>query len=373
MEIKTMNAPLNRWIQNDLFDDTFVLPKLAASIAKATEKNADLTFFEAIDIDLSIYDNIIVSMSGGKDSIACLLHLFDLGVDKSKLELWHNAVDGRGGKHFMDWMFMDDFNQKIADHYGIPLYFSWLEHGFEGEMLKNNSYSHAHKVETPDGVITLERDPNRAKPGTRLRFPQQAASLQTRWCSSALKIDVARRALNNQERFRGKKVLFVTGERREESANRSRYNQLEPHACDTRFGRTGRLVDAWRPVLHWSEEMVWDKLAQHNFNAPVPYRLGWSRSSCMTCIYNSPTIWATIFEHFPDRGNQILEYEKKFDTTISRKRLNVFEISENVKPIEVTDLVALEQALKSEYTLPIITDNWQMPKGAFGTEGCGAV
>lgn len=41
--------------------------------------------------------------------------------------------------------------------------------------------------------------------------------------------------------------------------------------------------------------------------------------------------------------------------------------------LEITDMAALEQALSTEYTLPIITDNWQMPKGAFGMEGCGAV
>ena len=94
-----------------------------------------------------------------------------------------------------------------------------------------------------------------------------------------MKIDVGRRALNNQDRFRGKKILFVTGERREESANRAKYNQLEAHACDRRSGRTARRVDVWRPVLHWTEELVWEVLEKHRVSAPVPYRLGWSRSS----------------------------------------------------------------------------------------------
>lgn len=359
--------------QVDLFDDKIVIPTLLNSIAPKTDPKSELTYFSCPTVDLSIYDHIIVSMSGGKDSIAAFLHILDLGADKSKIELWHNAVDGRGGRTFMDWVFLDDFHHRLADHYGVPLYFSWLEHGFEGEMLKENSFSHPHKVETPDGLITLERDINRTKKGTRLRFPQQSANLMTRWCSSALKIDVARRALNNQERFKGKKILFITGERREESPNRSRYNQLEPHACDTRLGRTGRHVDAWRTVLHWTEEEVWQKLADHNFIAPVPYRLGWSRSSCMTCIYNGPAIWATIFEYFPERGKQILEYEERFKTTISRKKLNVFQISQDVKPFTITDLEALEQALTPEYKLPLFTSNWELPKGAFGTDGCGAV
>ena len=135
--------------QIDLFDDLFTIPELRKSIAPQMSFDDGLTYFN--------YDHIIVSMSGGKDSIAAFLEVMDMGADKSKIELWHNAVDGRGDKPFMDWMFMDDFNIKIAEHYGVPLYFSWLEHGFKGEMLKNESYSHPHKVETPDGLITLER------------------------------------------------------------------------------------------------------------------------------------------------------------------------------------------------------------------------
>ncbi len=78
----------------------------------------------------------------------------------------------------------------------------------------------------------------------------------TRWCSSALKIDVGRRALNDQERFDGKNICFITGERREESPNRSKYNQLEPHPCDRRSGKKARRVDWWKNVLHFTEERV---------------------------------------------------------------------------------------------------------------------
>ncbi len=72
------------------------------------------------------------------------------------------------------------------------------------------------------------------------------------------------------ERFKGKKILFITGERREESANRSKYNQLEAHACDRRYGKTARLVDARRPVLHWTEEEVWEVIERHRIPGPSP-------------------------------------------------------------------------------------------------------
>lgn len=356
------------------FDDSVTVPSLLAETGAAAQASGT-TFFSAPEIDLDGYDNIVVCMSGGKDSIACLLRLKEIGADMSKVELWHHDVDGNEGSTLMDWLFMRDYVRKLAAAMSLPVYFSWLEGGFEGEMLKENSHSRPHKVETPEGLITLERETVRTKPGTRLRFPQVSPSLQTRWCSSALKIDVGRRALNNQARFLGKRILFVTGERRQESANRARYNQLEAHACDTRGGRTSRHVDAWRPVLHWSEEEVWAVLERHRVVAPVPYRLGWSRSSCMTCIYNGARVWATIALHFPERAERIAAYEDRFGVTISRKRMNVLALARTAKPFEVNDLEALEQAGSHEYLLPVLLPEgqaWKTPLGAFGKEGCGA-
>lgn len=361
------------------FDDQIIVPSLQRRLSllepESTQEPTGV-YFSAPDIDVSDYDRIVLCMSGGKDSIACLLHLVEIGVDLSKVELWHHDVDGREGSNLMDWAFMADYNRKLAEAFKVPLYFSWLDGGFEGEMLKENNYSRPHKIETPVGLITLQRDTKRAKPNTRLRFPQISPSLQTRWCSSALKIDVGRRALNNQDRLDGQNILFITGERRQESPNRARYNQLEPHFCDRRKGRKARYIDAWRPVLHWSEEEVWGILERHRVVAPVPYRLGWSRSSCMTCIYNGPRIWATIKHYFPDRAIKIAEYEDQFGTTISRNRINVIEVAESARPFELDDMEALEQAFCTDYNLPIIHEvgqTWLSPPGAYGNEGCGAI
>ena len=59
--------------------------------------------FVASEIDPDTYDHVIVAFSGGKDSVACLLHLLDLGVPREKIELWHHDVDGREGSDLMDW------------------------------------------------------------------------------------------------------------------------------------------------------------------------------------------------------------------------------------------------------------------------------
>ncbi len=372
-----MNAKANYL---DRYDDSVIIPAIGQQLClmgfeQEPVAKAVGTYFDAPNIDLGDYDRIVVAMSG-KDSIACLLALIEQGADMSRVEIWHHAVDGREGSTLMDWAFNDSFIEKLGEAFNLPAYFSWLKGGIEGEMLKQNSHSQPHVIQTPDGLVELERDTNRSQPGTRRQFPQQSASLATRWCSSAAKIDVGRRALTNQDRFLGKKTLFVTGERRAESSNRARYNQLEPHAVDRRSGRLGRHVDAWRPVLHWSEEMVWDALERHRVEAPVPYRLGWSRSSCMTCIFNSAAIWATLQRYFPDRVRPIARYEDEFKSTISRQRINVLDLSSTAEAFRITDLEALAQADKCEYTLPIFTpegQEWQLPAGAFGKEGCGSV
>ena len=53
-------------------------------------------------LPMADYDKIIVALSGGKDSVACMLKMIELceaqGVDpKEKIELWHHLVDGYPG------------------------------------------------------------------------------------------------------------------------------------------------------------------------------------------------------------------------------------------------------------------------------------
>ncbi|SHH58275.1 phosphoadenosine phosphosulfate reductase domain-containing protein [Ferrimonas marina] len=333
-------------------------------------------YFEAEDIELD-YDLFIVCMSG-KDSFACLFRLLEMGVPTSKIECWHHLVDGRETPgYFADWPHIESFLEKVCESMGIPLYYSWLMHGFKGEMLKKDSIPHPHKIQTPTGTLTLDR--SRSKPNTRMMFPQQSADIRTRYCSGALKIDPARRAFTSQDRFIGQRVLFITGERRQESPGRSKYNQLEPHFNDTARGknpRTPRFIDHWRPVLHFSEQQVWDILAKHKLIAPLPYRLGFGRSSCMACIFNHDRIWATIGHYWPERMQAIAEYEKQFGVSIHRNGKTVVERAAGVKPIDNLPPELVAQAVATDYTLPLFLDqgqDWELPLGAFSELSSGAV
>jgi tRNA(Ile)-lysidine synthase TilS/MesJ len=129
------------------------------------------------------YDRIFLAFSGGKDSIACYLHILDQGIDPKSIELHHHCVDGREGSSLMDWPVTEAYCEAFAKHFGSPIYFSWKERGFEGEMFRENSRTKPIKWQNPDGTIS-QKGGTGGKESTRRMFPQVSASLSVRWCSA---------------------------------------------------------------------------------------------------------------------------------------------------------------------------------------------
>ena len=93
----------------------------------------------------------------------------------------------------------------------------------------------------------------------------------------------------------------------------------------------------------------------------------------MTCIFNDAAIWATIDRYFPDRTQAIAAHEVAFGVSISRSGKNVLELAAVGVPMDIVDMDALEQAVMTEYVLPVLcTDEWVMPPGAMRGTACGA-
>ena len=327
------------------------------------------------DVDLGRYSKIIVAFSGGKDSTAAFLLLLDLGVPKDKIELWHHLIDGREGSTLMDWPVTEDYVREFGKAFGVRTFFSWKEGGFEREMLREKdatapTYFEKCKDDSDDNMVECGLEvlsSGGAGPeGTRLKFPQVSANLSVRWCSAYLKIDVAASAIRNQVRFNNTKTLVITGERAEESAARSKYKIFEPDRADNRLGRTRRWVDHWRNVHDWSEKQVWDIIEKHKVLAHPAYRLGWGRLSCMKCIFGSHNQWATIEAIDPVGLKAVYDYEEQFGLTIHRN-LNIKEsIKKGSCYPEALNKPILQAALSTKYNLPIFTDEWTLPAGAFG-------
>lgn len=335
-------------------------------------------------IDLNQYDHIIVAFSGGKDSTACVLDLLECGVDKNKIELWHHLVDGREGSSLMDWPVTEDYCRKFAGALGLTIFFSWKDGGFEREMLRHQEKTQANHFEHPPYSKVVwnsnrrEYDHNiiecgivggvRGKDTTREKFPQVSGDLKVRWCSAYLKIDVCTAAINNQARFIGKKTLVVSGERAEESPQRSKYKTFEPDRADNRNGkRIKRHVDHLRPVHSWSEAQVWDIIKRHGIIPHPAYRLGWGRLSCMSCIFGSDRQWASVNSIAPGHIEKIAQYEKDFGLTIHRDKAVMDRVAA-ASPYESINPVIVRMALSKGYYGGIKTQEsiWELPAGAFG-------
>ncbi|MFC1337422.1 MAG: phosphoadenosine phosphosulfate reductase family protein [gamma proteobacterium symbiont of Clathrolucina costata] len=314
--------------------------------------------------DLGSYDYIVVAFSGGKDSQAALLYLLEEGVNPSRIELWHHCVDGiANNSPLMDWPVTEDYCRKFAQAFGLSIHFSWKVGGFLGEMLRENDFTKPVFFETPEG--TKEAKGTGGKKSTRRKFPQTSASLTTRWCSAYLKVDVASKAITNQERFSNARTLVVTGERAQESKARSNYKTFEPHRADRRNGRSKRHVDHYRPVHQWLEEDVWSIIERFSVNPHPAYRLGWGRLSCMSCIFGSKDQWASVRAVSPHRFEQIANYESQFDCTIHRKH-SVQELASQGRPYASISRDLVEIALSEVFEESIILENWSLPAGAYG-------
>lgn len=316
-------------------------------------------------MNLSVYDRILLAFSGGKDSIACFLHLLEMGVDLRKLEIHHHDIDGMEAVSFMDWPCTPSYCDAFAKEFGMPIYHSWRHGGFLREMLRDNQLTAPVSFEMPGGMVGTAGG-LRGKPNTRRKFPQVSANLQQRWCSASLKIDVMDMLINNQPRFQHGKTLVVTGERAQESAARANYATFEPHRADRRDGkRVKRYIDHWRPVHSWTEEQVWEIIERHKILVHPAYRLSWGRLSCMTCIFGSPNQWASVKAIDPERFDRIAALEQEFDCTIHRSK-TLAERIQGAKPYVDMDPLLIAQALDEGYEAPIIVNDWKLPAGAYG-------
>jgi 3'-phosphoadenosine 5'-phosphosulfate sulfotransferase (PAPS reductase)/FAD synthetase len=331
-------------------------------------------------LDVNYWDKVIVAFSGGKDSMACLLYLLEIGFPTDKIEMMHHCIDGREGSQLFDWEITTSYCEAIANAFGIPLYFSWREGGLEREMMRDNQPTAPTWFETPLFLQSAGGKSN--KLGTRLKFPQVSGDLRVRWCSSYGKISIGNTAIRNQSRFCGMNVLVVSGERREESKKRSTYNEFEKDAAYSNKINVWR----WRPVIDWKESDIWEIYKRFKVNPHVAYKLGWGRVSCLLCIFASNNQLASSFKLFPEKVIRVAQLEEKFSQlhkeklitegkpanslTIHRK-LTVMERVKRGVIYSPWDDVDVETALLGVWNQSIFLENWKLPLGAFSTDSAG--
>ncbi len=261
-------------------------------------------------LPLEEYDRVILLISGGKDSIASYYRLLELGVPKQKIEFWHHDIDGGNPTRRMDWRCTSNYIRAFSVAEQIPLRMSWRKNGFFGERIGasepiewqesgtreilqcplSKKYIECQKLKER---VPADMEKQLEQFGYRMKFPMKTGDFSRRWCSAYLKIMVADTVLRNLHNLEqlgkpdgksGKdiRLLVVSGERRGESAGRSKYNEMEVHRTNA-AAKSRRIVHQWRPVIDYSEKDVWEVLKRHKVNPHPCYRAGWNRCSCAMC------------------------------------------------------------------------------------------
>lgn len=346
------------------------------------ESEYDKKIFLPELLPLEDYDLIVVLFSGGKDSTATYLKLLELGVPKSKIELWHHDIDGGHPDRKMDWPVTQAYVKAFAAAEGIKLRVSYRENGFFGEMYRVGS-SHPvwyeHNGEFQSCSLSKQQSESnmlmqngcsceelRSRYGCRMKFPAKSGDLSRRWCSAYLKISVADTVICNLEQTRqDTEILIVSGERRGESSGRAHYNEMEIHRKNA-TAKAHRLVHQWRNVIDYTERDIWEVLSRHLITPHPCYTCGWSRCSCMMCIFSLPTHWAGIRELFPNQYEAIRQDEIRLGFTLDNKR-NLDEYVGDAKSCVIhDDPRALRQLITGQFSqTDIYQKEWILPAGAY--------
>lgn len=203
--------------------------------------------------------------------------------------------------------------------------------------------------------------------GKRQKFPAKGGTHQGRWCSGNLKAAVQDSVTSNLDKTsKNVKILVVSGERRGESAGRSKYNEMELHRTNAEK-LAKRTVHQWRPVIDYSEKDVWEVLKRHKVNPHPCYRAGWNRCSCAMCIFSTPTLFAGIKELYPEEYEALVQDEKILGFTLDNKcDLNTF-VGDAKSCVVHKDHDAVQSLLTGQYTPEqiYVKGEWNYPAGAF--------
>lgn len=196
---------------------------------------------------------------------------------------------------------------------GIKARYAFADTGWEAD----ETYEHLGVIERALG-ITIDRV--QSKHGGMEAIARQKAAFPfrgQRWCTRALKVEPLRAYHDRVAEDTDADTVSVVGIRAEESDERAAMAEFE---YDDKWGGY-----VWRPIQGWSIEDVLS--IHHRFGVPVNplYKRGHSRVGCYPCIFESKESLKLIAEHAPGKIDLIDRLEQEFSA--DRVRRNAEGIS----------------------------------------------
>jgi len=238
----------------------------------------------------------LVSVSGGKDSTACLL----LALERHGRDNVRACFADTGNEHPATYEYVRYLEQKT----GVPI--KWIKEDFTDWWWRRRDYVRdkwpekgvpADVVERVLGVF--EKGPT-GNPYLDLcmikgRFPGRKAQ----FCTQFLKTEPLTLHALELIDFHGA-VESWQGVRAEESASRAKLPERDD---------SGGKYTIYRPILRWNVEMVFEQHRKHDIKPNPLYTQGMNRVGCMPCINVAKDELLEISKRFPDQIDRIQEWE----------------------------------------------------------------
>lgn len=247
----------------------------------------------------------IVSISGGKDSLAQSLRAIESGVEH------FNVFADTGHEHPQTMEYLEYLEQKLGPVKRIKADFTrqiegkrkfiatrWPvtlveECGMTPEEAAER-VAQALEILHPTGIPFLDLCMLKG------RFP----STKARFCSTELKHHPVRDwvVLPALEEF--EEVILWQGVRAQESPARANLPEWEEDADNTPG------LHVYRPILKWQHEDVFAIAKRHGIKPNPLYQQGCSRVGCMPCIHARKSELAEIFSRWPEEIKRVAEWER---------------------------------------------------------------
>ncbi len=244
--------------------------------------------FEKPRLELPADATIIVSLSGGKDSVGSLLVALET-VDPGKVSAHHQII-------LEDWPGTVEYCQSVCDQLGVPLYMTQAIYtGYEccqcgNHYLTSCLQPFCRKCSSREARFLMQV----ASVLDLVRWRKKWPSLEVRFCTSYFKRDNYNRWARANRSLLGTHPVIALGERWRESRGRAKLPVLRP--------RSGlEWMMEWRPVLEWRRIDVFRKMRDYGIEPHYCYKAqgmtdedmyecnveGGPRMSCVICFLKS--------------------------------------------------------------------------------------
>ncbi|ENN8440249.1 phosphoadenosine phosphosulfate reductase family protein [Enterobacter kobei] len=247
----------------------------------------------------------IVSISGGKDSLAQSLRAIESGVQHL------NVFADTGHEHPETMEYLEYLEQKLGPVKRVKADFTrqiegkrkfiatrWPvtlveECGMTPEEAAER-VAQALEILHPTGIPFLDLCMLKG------RFP----STKARFCSTELKHHPVRDGVVLPALEEFEEVILWQGVRAQESPARANLSEWEEDADDTPG------LHVYRPILKWQHEDVFAIAKRHGIKPNPLYQQGCSRVGCMPCIHARKSELAEIFSRWPEEIKRVAEWER---------------------------------------------------------------